>query len=234
MKPLFTALALFFCLLSFGQATLSVQTNEIAQVNTMENLLRELSYTRELEPKVENIEGSVYLNEEFIDGTVALTTGANYSKIPLRYNVYNEEIEFRNTRGQLFNINNPEGIQALTIGESKFIYTECKLKKENKKLFVEVLSEGNVSLLKHHRLKLMPAKNAQTHTAAQPPKLVKIPSEYMIKTLEGSTMIFKNEKELLNLLADKREAISALIDQQKLSVNKEEDLIKIMDYYNGK
>jgi hypothetical protein len=234
MKPLFTTFALLISIFSFGQANLSVRTDEIGQMNNLENLMRELSFTRNEEPKVEDIEGSVYLNEEFVDGTVALTTGANYSNIPLRYNVYNEEIEFRNTRGQLFNINNPEGIQDLTIGESKFIYTECKLRKETKKLFAEVLSEGNITLLKHHRLKLIPAKKAQTHTAAQPPKLVKMPSEYMIKTLNGTAQPFKNEKELLNLLADKRENINSLIDAKNLSVNKEQDLITIIDYYNAK
>lgn len=234
MKFLFTTLALFVSIFTFAQATLSVRTNEVAQANDLENLLRELSYTRNEEPKVENIEGSVYLNEEFVDGTVALTTGEKYSNIPLRYNIYNDEIEFRNTRGQLFNINNPDVIQNLTIGETKFIYIEYKLKKENKKLFAEVLSEGDVSLLKHNRLKLMPSQQAQLHKEAQPPRLVKIPSEYLIRKADGSAQLFNNEKELLTILADKGEKINSLIDQQKLSVNKEDDLIKIINYYNSK
>lgn len=233
MKLHFTAIALFVSVFSFAQANLSVKTNEIAQVNDFENLLRELSFTRFSETKVENIEGTAYLEEKFIIGIVTLTNGSKYADIPLRYNVYNEEIEFRGQNGKEFNINNPESIRELTIGDSKFIYTDCKLHKENKMLFAEVLSEGKVSLLKHHRVKLVAAKPAESHKAAQPPRLVKASPEYLIRKEDGSTQYFRNEKELVNLLADKSEEIQKLMKVQKLSVHKEEDIIAIVDFYNG-
>lgn len=233
MKLLITVFALFVSVYSFGQANLRVQTNEIAQIGDLENIVRAWSINNTYVTNIEDVEGSAYMDEQFINGVVTLNTGAKYSSIPLRYNVFNDLIEFRNNSGKVFNINNPEAISELTIGDSKFIYTNCKLHKINEKLFVEVISEGNISLLKRHRMKLQPAKQAETHRPAQPLKLVKMPSEYLIKKGSGEAQIFKNKKELLMLLSDKKEEISELINQQKLSLNDEKDLATIVGYYNG-
>lgn len=234
MKLLITVLALCLSVYSFAQAGLRIQTNEVAQINDLENVVRAWSLNNTYEMKAEDVEGSAYLVEQFIVGVVALNTGAKYSGIPLRYNVYNDMIEFRNNSGKVFNINNPEAISELTIGDSKFIYTDCKLHKKNEKLFAEVISEGNVSLLKRHRMKLQPAKKAETHRPAQAPKLVKIPSDYLIRKSDGNTQLFSNKKELLMLLSDKSEEINELIEQQNLSINDEKDLVTIIGYYNGK
>lgn len=232
MKLLFTAFALLLSVYSFGQPDLNVQTNERAQVGDLENIVRAWSLNHTLELKTEDVEGSAYLNEEFINGTVALNTGVIYSDIPLRYNVYNDLIEFRSTSGKVFNINNPEAINQLSIGNSKFIYTDCKLHKKSEKLFVEVISEAGVSLLKRHKMKLNPPKEAETHKPAQPYMLVKMPSEYLIRKSDGTTQLFKTKKELLLLLSDKSEKIDELIKHQKLSVNNENDLVAIVKYYN--
>lgn len=234
MKFSFTAFALTISIFSFGQGYLNAGSNEVEKVKDMQKFMSALSINRNVSSKEANIEGSAYLNEQFINGVVALTNGTNYTDIPLRYNAYNEEIEFSDNNGNRFNINNPENIREVTIGESKFIYTDCKLKKENKKIFAEVLAEGKISLLKHYRIKYLPAKEAESYKAPQPPRFVIAPSEYMIRKSDGYTQIFRNKNELLMLLSDKKEVISVLIKQQKLSINDEKDLATIIGYYNGK
>lgn len=232
MKLLITAFALFLTVCSFGQANLYVKTDEIGQVNAMENLLRALSYSNSLEVKEADFEGVAYLDTNFIDGVVVLTTGAKYSDIPLRYNVFNDLIEFKNPKGEVFNINNPTSINELIIGSSKFIYVNFIHSSKEKHLFAEVLSEGKASLLKHHRLSLQPAKQAETHRAAQPPKFVKIPSEYLIKKEGGNVQLIKSKKELLLMLTDKSKEINDMIAREKLSVKVESDLKQIVDFYN--
>ena len=167
-----------------------------------------------------------------MEGVVALTTGALYTRIPLRLNLYNEEIEFRNRSGKVFNINNPDAICEVTIGNAKYIYTKSNIHKENKKILAEIISEGNISLLKHYRIKLTEARPAQTHRAAQPPKLVKMPPEYLIRRNNGNAEPFKSEKELLALLSDKRDKAREIIRQQKFSLKNEQDLATIIKYLN--
>jgi hypothetical protein len=233
MKLYITVFASLLSIYSFAQPNLNVQTNERAQVNDLENIVREWNFTNSLKLNVEDVEGSAYLNEEFINGAVILATGAEYSDIPLRYNVYNEQIEFRNHKGDVFNINNPASINKLTIGPSKFIYVKYIRSKNEIHLFAEVIAEGKLSLLKHHRINLQPAKQAETHKAAQPPKFVKIPSEYLIKKEDGNVQLIKNKKELLNILSDKSKRIEEIIDREKLSVKVEGDLKRIVEFYNS-
>lgn len=232
MKTFITIFALFLSLYSYAQPDLNVQTNERAQVGDLENIVRAWSLNNTLELKEDDVEGSAYLNDEFINGTVSLNTGMKYTNIPLRYNVYNDLIEFRSTNGKVYNINNPEAIKELLIGDSKFIYNDCKLHKKNERLFVEVISESGTSLLKRHRMKLNPPQKAETHKPAKPYMLVSMPSEYLIRKSDGTAYLFKSKKELLMLLSDKSEKIDELIKQQKLSVNNEKDLATIVKYYN--
>jgi hypothetical protein len=232
MKQILTAFALVLCLYSFGQNDLKVQTDEIAQISDMENLLRALNYSSLSGFTEEDIEGSAYLDEQFDSGTVSLNTGIKYADIPLRYNVYNDQIEFRSRNGQMFNINNPESIRELTIGKTKFIYSDCIQNNKEKKFFAEVILEGNVSLIKHHRIKLQAAKPAETHKAAQAPRFVRIPSEFYILRNQESKY-FKNEKELLLLLSDKSKELKEMIKKEKLSVHAEKDLVQIINFYNS-
>lgn len=232
MKRFLTIFLLLTSLFCFSQPDLNVQTNEITQINELENIVRQFNYSRNTEPKEVTIEGSAYLEEDFVKGTVVLSTGAIYTHIPLRLNIYNEEIEFRNQSGKVFNINNPAGIRKVTMGDTKFIYTESKFHKENKKILAEIITEGTFSLLKHHRVKLTEGRPAQTHRAVQPPRLVKMPSEYMIRKNNGIAEPFKNEKELLSLLSDKRDKAKEFISRQKLSVKNEHDLVSIIKYIN--
>jgi len=234
MKHSITLIAILLVVFCHAQQpSLKTPVDMVDQVSNMENLIRALSFQTSMETKVENIEGSAYLNEQFENGDVLLSNGAKYTNIPLRYNVYNDQIEFRNHSGKVYNINNPGSIRALSIGSSRFIYTECVRNKKKQNVFAEVISEGKVSLLKHHRLKIQQAKATQTHQESQAPRFVKIPSEFLIKKTDGTTQYVKNEKELLSLLADKRAEIVELIRGERLSVNDEKDLKRIVEFYNG-
>ena len=232
MKPLFTVFALLFFVSSFGQPNLNVQTNERAQVNDLENIVKAWSNNNTLGLKAEDVEGSAYLDEQFVVGEITLNTGVKYSDIPMRYNAYNDLIEFQSNSGIAFNINNPSAIQELMIGKSKFIYADYKAHKRNEKLFTEVLAEGDINLLKRHRIKIEPAKQAEAHKDAQAPRFIKIPSEYLIQFANKEAHFFRNKKELLNILSDKKNIICQFIEQEKLSANSENDLIRIVNFYN--
>jgi len=109
---------------------------------------------------------------------------------------------------------------------------QFKTTSKDKHLFAEVIAEGKASLLKHHRINLQPAKQAESHRAAQPPKFVKVPSEYLIKKEDGNVQLIKSKKELLLMLTDKSKEINNMIAREKLSVKVESDLKQIVDFYN--
>ena len=235
MKLRLTLLALIVVLVSRAQQpNLHTPVDLVDNVTNIENLIRALSFPSNMETEEVKTEGNAYLNEEFTEGTVALSNGTTYNRIPLRYNIYNDQVEFRNKSGKIYNINNPSEIRQVTIGQSKFEFIQPKGKRSKSQFFAEVLVEGNTSLLKHFRMKIQPAKPAQTHQEAKAPVFVKIPSEYLIRRPCGEIHQFKNQKELLSLLADKNILVDELIKRESLSVTRESDLIRIVGFYNQK
>jgi hypothetical protein len=62
MKLYITVFASLLSIYSFAQPNLNVQTNERAQVNDLENIVREWNFTNSLKLNVEDVEGSAYLN----------------------------------------------------------------------------------------------------------------------------------------------------------------------------
>lgn len=232
MKRLFAIIVPLLPIIGYSQQpSLNTPVDMVDMTSNIENLIRALSFPSNTETTELNVEGSAYINEEFTDGMVELSNGKKYSGIPLRYNAYNDLIEFRNKAGKIYNINNPAEVRGLTIGQSKFEYVEGK--KTGSGFFAEVLTDGNTRLLKHYRLKIQPAKPAQTHQEAQPPRFVKIPSEYLIRRPNGDVKPVRNNKDLLSLLADKNTAIEKLIRSERLSVSEEKDLIRIVNFYNA-
>jgi len=187
---------------AFSQADLNVQTDEIMQANSLENLMRALSYTDALPLKEYEIEGSAYYCDSFRLAEVSLSNGMKYKDVPVKYNVYNDIMEIRGRDGLAYTINNSQAVDEIILNEGpKFVYTHYINKGKSTDFFAEVLVDGNARLLKQHSLALIPAQPAGTHTEAQPPKFVKRSSKYFLQIDMGNPIPFKNTSQLLKLLA---------------------------------
>lgn len=77
-------------------------------------------YYSELTEK--DIQGSPFLNQEFVNGSVYTTTKFQYADIPLRYNIYNDNIEFKTPENKILAIAQPETIDKITFGDYTMEY----------------------------------------------------------------------------------------------------------------
>jgi hypothetical protein len=66
----------------------------------------------------ERIEGSPYYTEDFIDGEVHLRNG-NSASLPLRYDIFQDEIEFKSENQILWL--KKQNIEYLTLGDEKLV-----------------------------------------------------------------------------------------------------------------
>ena len=66
--------------------------------------------------------GSPYEKAEFIPGMVVTKTGVHYIGIPLRYNIYSDEVEYKFRDRGVFVFERPEIIDSVYIGHEKFVY----------------------------------------------------------------------------------------------------------------
>lgn len=230
---IFSFLFLLFFINSYGQADLKVKTSEIDQISDLENILRAFSYTVTNEIDIAAIDGSAYLDEEFSSGEVLLNSGVKYNGIPLRFNIYNDQIEFKGKNDQVFNINNPESLSEVKFDNHMFRYVEVESNKQPKNIFAEVLVDGHVKLFKQYRIKLQPATPAQTHKEAQAPKFVMLSSNYFIKKGNNPALPVKKENDILKVFSDKASEMKVFMTREKLSTSKENSFFKIVEFYNS-
>ncbi|MEN8117272.1 MAG: hypothetical protein ABFS16_09855 [Bacteroidota bacterium] len=176
-----------------------------------------------------DMKGSPFLNEEFQTGRVKLRNGKIYEG-PLRYDIYSDQIEFQTKDGAVYEIMNPETVEKVSIGENTFLYFE---KEEDRLLdgIYEELANGKYTLLAKHRVYLKDAVPAKPYIEPKPATFVKKNSDYLVIDSKGEVIIIKNKKDLTALAEDTSD-IQSFLKKNKIKVNKEEDLIAVVNYLN--
>ncbi len=67
------------------------------------------------------VQGSCYFNERFIDGRITLNTGQTFES-PVRYDIFADQIEYKNEANEIFTVQNREIIRTVYIDSLQFKY----------------------------------------------------------------------------------------------------------------
>jgi hypothetical protein len=174
-----------------------------------------------------NIDGSAYLNSEFVEGTLFLkdTTAV---KLPLRYNIYTNEMEYQ-YMGVNYVVGNPQILNKVLLGESVFVYLTF-IPKEG---YFEVLESGKCFLFQKRSLKFKPAEGPKPVEGVVPAKFVKEPDVFYIVVGNSQAIEIEDMKSVINALQDQKPKIESFIKQEKINRTKKENLIEIAKYYNS-
>ncbi|MGQ8337904.1 hypothetical protein ACUNWD_15245 [Sunxiuqinia sp. A32] len=180
----------------------------------------------------EDIKGSPYLQEDFIEGLIIINDSSLYKGVPMRYNVYNEIIEFEHPNGTILEIDNPDQFREYIINDQAFIYHTLAKTNKNEKGFYEVLVSGKLTLAKKYNIELKDPLPPQAYKDAKPAEFSFKPSYYYI--IKGNQISeVSNEKNLLEAISSNQNNIKSYIKKNKLKVKKEDDLKNIIEYYNS-
>lgn len=181
--------------------------------------------------KEQEVAGSPYAQEHFMNGSVIQNDSIIYKQIPLKYNIYNDQILFKHNDGMEFYLAAPEKFKEIRIAGQRYIYRDFL--KGNKKTngYYELLEEGKISLLKKELIVLKEAQQAKAYKDPEPARFIMKPTEYYLLKDGNKIFAVKNEKHLLTLL-DHKEELKAFIKKNKLKTRKAEDLIRIISHYN--
>lgn len=115
------------------------------------------------------------------------------------------------------------------------IFRTFHSEEENKNLFFEALSEGDLTLLKRYDIKTFKSNTHPMgiqHNNAAPRKKQSEEFYYSIGDSEEIQLLPKKKKKFLLLFKKNRNRLLDFIRSNKLSNKKEEDLILIFDHYN--
>lgn len=172
------------------------------------------------------IEGSPYLNDNWVRGTVkAKHNGKVYEIAKMRYDVYKDEVEYEeNQKPYRFGGEITEFITNEGIFRNGFPAAESLTERS----FYQVLFDGKVKLLKKNTVRVQSEK--LYNSATQTKRFLKENSLYLFKD-NSITRLKKDKKSLLEALSTKQEELEKFIKTEKLKLTKEEDIQRVVEKY---
>lgn len=185
------------------------------------------------EVTLDDIEGSPYLNDEFIKGSVIDSSNIHYVDVPLRYNIFNKKIEFKLSDGPVQVLADPDRIERVEYGEIVLENTPFLNGSKVKNEFLLVKEKGNASLYAMPEVYFEAAKAPGAYQDAVPARFLKRPNEYYIRVNSEPAVLMKRKKDLSEVFPDHKKEIESFINKNNVKPNKEESLTELVQYYNS-
>lgn len=224
--------ALFFALAAsaFAQISISYELKETADFYRMNQLLNKSGNTELL---LKDIKGSPYLNAEFVNGTIYTTAKTQYNDVPLRYNIYNDDLEFINPAGEILALSKPEIVEYAVLGETRLIYANYLAGNKSKAGFLVLIEDGKAVLVSKQSVIYQEPTEPGAYKEAEPAKFVRRAEELYIQVGPGPAKLVTNKKSVLEAFPDNRDKIEDFISKNKIKLNKPEGLSAVVKYYNS-
>lgn len=232
MKSIFLILIFVLGLVnySFGQITLDYSVQQTIDFYKTNKYISDAGNRTLTE---NNISGSPYLNDEFVNGSIYTVQKLQYNDIPLRYNIYNDDLEFKTPEDVVQALSTPEIVERAVFGNTQMVYSPYLLAGKNRNGFFVVLEEGKLSLYAKPGIIYREATAAAAYKEAEPPKFVKKSDEYYLRFGTKQAEIIGNKKELIAAFPDNQDKIKSFISKNKIKTNKPESLKELVKYYNS-
>ncbi len=208
-------------------------TYEIAESIDFYRINKTLNERREQIQNVNDIKGSPYLNDEFINGTIYTTSNYQYPNIPLRYNIYSDNLEFKTPTDEIYQLSAPEVIVKAEFGGIKMEYIPFIYFKKMKRGFFQVKEEGKASLYIRSHIQLQQPTKPGAYKEAQPAKFLKKTHEFYIRFGKNAALKVGKKKETVAIFPKFQKEIEDFIKKNKINTNKEADLKKLVRHYNS-
>lgn len=223
---------LFFCLFItasnvFSQAKESGHTES----ELMNNLDYYLKKYEKKELSINDISGSPYRYEKFSTGEVYFLLKDKPVNSKLNYNAYTDEIEFiinENT----YTVSNCQDIHKVLLNNEVLLFHDFKDNNSIKKGFLIEIINNQISLYKRESIKYSPPKETHdTYKKNKPAEFKKSKSKYYISILDKPAFLVKNKKNLIQEFVSNSE-LKNYIKKEKINLNSEKDLIKLIYFLN--
>lgn len=209
------------------------QTSEIRNLNDLSDQYTIEKSKRNFMMEHAEVEGTPYLNEAFVPGEVVINDSIIYSEIPMRYNIYNDRIEFQNNERQILEVDITEQFWRFSFGPHEFMTVDYVDRGTERRGILELLVNGHIQLYKQYLVHFKNATKEIGYQEAQPNRFIRQEDEYLIAIKQGKPETFRNSKELMEKLTLINPDIEQYKKSQKLKLRSENDLIMLIQYCNN-
>lgn len=181
-----------------------------------------------------NSEGSPDFSTEYCTATLT-TNDKTYSGVKVKLNLLDNQV--------LFMDDNTEKIASIPVNKIEF--TSCPnlktpvvfrsgyaaIDEQKQSTFYQVLDSGKAGLLKYYKITY---RDERPYNSAVTTRIFNREEFYYASKPDKTiSKLKKSSEDVVNVLADKKALVQAFIDQNKLKCKKEEDLVKVFNYYNS-
>ena len=181
-----------------------------------------------------DIEGSPYLNDDFIKGTIYTTSQTRYVDVPLRYNIYSEQVELKSGDGPVQSLAPPEIVEKVEFGDYILVYVPFKVSRNIRRGFFRVIESGDKAvLLARAQVLFEDAKKPAAYQDAEPPKFIRKSDDYFIRIGKEPAMLISRKTDLEEVFQNHQKEVSSFIKKNKVKPNKPERMAELVKYYNS-
>lgn len=179
------------------------------------------------------IEGSPFMNDEFILGEIITTDDENIKDVQLRFNIFNNKMEakFNET---LFELSD-DRIKRINFDNRTFDYLTYRIFEKESAGYLELIQDGPWKLycLYSKKFKVAQAQKAMQDKPS-PAQFRDLPVIYLLKNDENEQIVaFKSKKELLEIVGKQNRQIQDFMNVNKMKTNNPEDLKSVIVYLNS-
>jgi len=177
-------------------------------------------------------ECSMYFND-WTKASVTLTDGKYLSDRLVRYNIYNQQMEFVH-EGDTAAFGDPEEISTVVLNGHEFIYRDFEYEDEVKKGYFEVLVNGDCQLLLHRCIAFRLIEDCSDPNTNFVKEHYYLSQKYFISENCKTAIFLPNKKkEIIVMFENSDKDIKSFIKENKIKICKEEDLKDLISYYNS-
>lgn len=181
----------------------------------------------------EDINGSPYSHDGFQKGELITHDGIRYVNVKLRYNIFTDEIEYQSGE-QVLSLANPLDFRYIIIDEQVFVYYPFQAGSGAiKKGFFQLIHLGEALFLKRMNISYQRPEAPQAYAEAKPARFVRGSDTYYFRFSDRMPEeISFNRKKILRTFPDYQNELDAFIRSNRLRFRNEEDMIRLLEYYN--
>jgi len=176
-----------------------------------------------------DIQGSPYLNDQFVLSEILATNNIKYIEIPIRYNIYNDEMQFQKSSGEVFNLNKSI-IKSIYLDNNEFVYYPFS---SNERSYFEVVAKGKLTLLKRYQVRYIKAEPLKAFADPVPAKFLQTAPSYFAMSENAEAKKIDSVKGLLSILPSNKNEVNDFIKSKKLKIHKEADIKACIEFYNS-
>lgn len=182
-----------------------------------------------------DVKGNPYTSPEWAKGTVVTSDNKTYTNLDVKYSDYEDKLIVKGPNDQLMEFGDlvndftlsftKDGVPVIEHYHSGY----ANIPGYNKKDFFEVLTDGKAQLLKKTTKKIQTINEYGSVTSN---KSFMVTHKYFLLLGDKAVAIKRDKKSLLAALPDKQPQLEDFVKTNNLSFKTDEDLIKVVSYYN--